>query len=417
MVRLPKPFQHQREILNSDARFKVVVCGRRWGKTALGLMAVLLGHGSDGRFRGALSGGKVWWVAPSYGIAQELWLDLCRACAPVMLRKSEVLMRIDLPGGGSVRIRSAENPQSLVAVGLDGVVIDEAGIVDGLAWRESLRPALSDRLGWAIFIGTPKGYNWFHDLFVTAGGDDAAQWQRWQRPTSDNPIIQPAEIADAKLTMGIRLFAQEYQANFIGIEGAEFDPSYFDETIWLERWPDDAELWLRVVALDPSKGKTDKSDYSAFVKLALGRDGTMYCEAELERCDCRQVVDRGLEIGRQFRPDAFGIETNQFQEVLANNLADRSKQVGFMLPIWTLDNRLNKNVRIRSTLTPYLARKEIKFLRTRGTRLLVEQLQAFPVADYDDGPDALEMAVRLVRSLYEGAADATGSAETAVVAE
>ena len=118
---------HQRPILLSPARFKVVVCGRRWGKTASGLMATVKGHGTyRGQRKGAIDGGRIWWIAPNYGIASDIWRDLKRACRDAWIAKNEVERRIELPGGGSVTVKSADNPDSLRGSGLDGVVVDEA---------------------------------------------------------------------------------------------------------------------------------------------------------------------------------------------------------------------------------------------------------------------------------------------------
>ena len=103
--------EHQQRVLLSPKRFKLLACGRRWGKTALGLIAVLVGHGAQrGQYRGALDGGKIWWVAPSYPIASEVWRDLKRAVKDIAVRVNEVERRVDLPGGGSVMVKSADNP-------------------------------------------------------------------------------------------------------------------------------------------------------------------------------------------------------------------------------------------------------------------------------------------------------------------
>jgi hypothetical protein len=246
---------------------------------------------------------------------------------------------------------------------------------------------------------TPNGLNWFHELFVDAGRKPG--WQRWQRPSSDNPIVTAAELQSVKDEIGVRAFAQEHEAQFVDIAGAEFNGAYFGESIWFDDWPEG--MRLRVVALDPSKGKTDKADYSAFVMLALDMDGVMWIDAQMARRDPRQIVDDGLDIARWFRPNAFGIEANQFQEVLAGIFAERSKAAGMMLPIHAIFNRIDKRARIRGTITPYLARGEFRFRRNSpGARLLVEQLRGFPIAKYDDGPDALEMAVSLTRQLFQG---------------
>jgi predicted phage terminase large subunit-like protein len=398
VVYLPKAMAHQREILLSPARFKVVACGRRWGKTGVGLLATLKGHGSyRGQFRGAIDGGNIWWVAPTFVVARKIWRDLKKACRNAWVDKSEIEKRIELPGGGSVTVMSADNPDGLRGDGLDGVVMDEAAFTDEKVWKESIRPALSDKLGWAIFISTPQGKNWFHEIFQRAGNDGATTWARWQRPTSDNPLIPESELREAELDVGSVSFAQEYLAQFTDRQGTEFSGSYFNEKIWFDDWP---ELRAKVLTLDPSKGKSEKSDYAAFVMLGLGHDGTLYCDANLERIDVSRIVDYGIDLARTWAPEGFGVEVNQFQELLATQFIEKSKQNGMMLPIFEITNTTNKVTRIRATLTPFLSRGEIKFKRSsRGAKLLVDQLREFPIADHDDGPDALEMGVRLMRHL------------------
>jgi predicted phage terminase large subunit-like protein len=364
-------------------------------------MATIQGHGPErGARRGAIDGGNVWWVAPTYGVAAKIWRDLKLACGRAWRDKSEVERRIVLPSGGAITVKSADRPDSLRGDGLDGLVIDEAAFVTPEVWRDVLRPALSDRQGWAVFISSPNGRNWFYDLFQLAGRDGATWW-RWQRPTGDNPIIRPEELEAAREEVGLRSYSQEYLAQFVDQAGAEFAGEYFGEGAWFREWPAADQVRWRVIAVDPSKGKTDKSDYSAIVRLALAWDGTLYVAGDLERRDARKIVDDTIRAAAEFRPDAVGFEANQFQEVLVDLVVERTKAAGLMLPVHGITSTEAKRTRIRATLTPYLARGEIRFLSgDRGTKLLVEQLQAFPVADYDDGPDALEMAVTLARHLF-----------------
>lgn len=175
---------------------------------------VTRGHGQQRRQRlGAIDGGNIWWVAPSYGVASDIWRDLKRACRNAWTDKWEVERRIQLPSGGSVTVKSADNPDNLRGSGLDGVVLDEAASIKPEVWRQSLRPALSDRQGWAVFIGTPKGFNWFHDLFQYAGA--ASDWERFQRPSSDNPLLNEHELDEARKEIGSYAFSQEYKAEFV----------------------------------------------------------------------------------------------------------------------------------------------------------------------------------------------------------
>src|SRR5690606_33747913 len=104
------------------------------------------------------------------------------------------------------------------------VVMDEAAFMQERAWREKLRPTLSDRGGWATFISTPNGQNWFYNLFQQA---DRSSWQRWQRPTRENPLIPQSELDEAVEAIGPRAFSQEYGAQFVNVEGAEWPSDYF----------------------------------------------------------------------------------------------------------------------------------------------------------------------------------------------
>lgn len=358
------------------------------------------GHGPKrGTFRGAIDGARVWWIAPTYPVANEIiWPDLKRALWQAAVDKSESEHYIELPGGGSVSVKSADNPDSLRGAGLDGVVFDEAAFAKERVWSEVVSPMLADRMGWAIFPSTPNGCNWFYDLYQNAHGED---WARWQSPTSVNPLIKPKELERQKQRIGLRAFAQEFEAQFTSQAGAEFPADYFRDSIWFDDWPADEDIRFRVVALDPSLGKTDKSDYSAFVSLALDWSGTMWIDADMARRDPRTIVDDGMIIVERFKPDAFGVEAVGFQSILADIFAERSKLKGLMLPLHAIHNTEHKRTRIRARLTPYLARGEFRFKRgSPGAKLLVDQTRAFPIERHDDGPDALEMAVRLTQHLF-----------------
>lgn len=399
-VTLPRPLPHQLDVLLSSARHKVVACGRRWGKTASGLLATIRGHGPErGALKGAIDGGQIWWVGPTFPITSGIWRQLKRATQDGWSHKDEVERRIEFPSGGSVTVKSADNPDSLRGEGLDGLVCDEAAFFSENAWKAALRPALSDKQGWVMFISTPNGFNWFHQLFANAYERNG--WARWQRPTADNPLIPEDELRESLLDLGEVLFAQEYGAQFVDLAGAEFTASYFRDSMWFKDWPRLDLFPFRVQTCDPSLGKTDKSDYQAHILMGLDPEGTMWVEADLRRRDRVQLTNDMLDLAQLFRPQAVGIESNMWQVMLADALYNASRATGMGLPIWPMLNWENKIVRIRATLTPYLSRHEFKFRDTPGTRMLVEQLRLFPQGEYDDGPDALELAVRLMRDVFQ----------------
>lgn len=382
---------HQLPVLTADSRFKLLACGRRWGKTAIGLVSVLIGHGPRrGKYRGAVDGGRIWWIVPTYPIASEVWRDLSRSVGDCAVKRSEVERRIELPGGGSVMVKSADNPDSLRGAGLDGVVIDEAAFCPADVWHKAIPPTIADRMGWAMLLSTPNGFNWFQELFDAASTDK--DWAVFQRPTADNPLIRPTELERLKRGMPIAAYLQEHEARFTAVSGAEFPAEYFDDSIWCDEWPENAAA--TVVALDPSKGRNAKrGDYSAAVACGF-YDGRLYVDASLERVPVVQAVDNTLSLAFRHRAKAVIYEANNFQEeavgpVFAQRLEGNRLHGLRVIPV---THTTNKEGRIQS-LDPYLRNGTLRFMRTPGCKLLVDQLREFPMAKHDDGPDALETAI------------------------
>lgn len=263
-AKLPAPLPHQLPMLQCDSRFMILVCGRRWGKTVLGLLICLVGHGQNKKWKGALQGGHVWWIAPTYGIASLIWRDLKDCLADVWLDKSEVDKRIDLPGGGSITVKSSDNPDTLRGAGLDGVVFDEAAYMSEEVWTLSIRPALADHGGWAVFISTPKmddekkGEEWFKRLFLEAMKNP--MWSWWQRPTMDNPTIKPDEL-EALKKMPDLAYRQEIMAEFVNVDEGLFKREWFRQY-----YTDESNYYLRT---DEGLLTVRKSDCEVFCTVDL----------------------------------------------------------------------------------------------------------------------------------------------------
>jgi predicted phage terminase large subunit-like protein len=207
-----------------------------------------------------------------------------------------------------------------------------------------------------------------------------------------------------------------YQQDPVAPGSTEWPPEFFGPGIWFDDWPDFA--WrARVMSLDPSKGRKAKSgDYSAFVQLAVDPAGNLWVDADLDNgrpveplkshaCG-RSIVGDGLDLIRAWKPQAFVVEINGFQELVATAFQRVAGERGMVVPIWTINSTEPKPSRIR-TLGTYLAQKRLRVRNTRGGRLLVAQMKEFPNGTYDDGPDALKMAEvmadRLINGQREGA--------------
>lgn len=181
---------------------------------------------------------------------------------------------------------------------------------------------------------------------------------------------------------------------------------------WFDTWPDNCSL--KVMALDPSCGRESKpGDYQALILFGRTPDGTEWVEADMGkrpmtaardpagRALTEGMVENAVEQYRRFKPEGLALETNTFQQLLTIPLRTEAKARKVDLKISPLNNYVAKNVRIRR-LGDVLGRRGMRFRRTSGTRLLVEQLKQFPTADHDDGPDALEMARRVAIELHNG---------------
>ncbi len=201
-----------------------------------------------------------------------------------------------------------------------------------------------------------------------------------------------------------------YQQHPPEVLDAEFRPEYFSDAIWFDQWPGVAEVVDRVMTLDPSLGEGENCDFSAFVMLMLDRRGILWIDADLDRRDTYRIAVDAIRLARAFQPSTLRIESNGFQRLLADPIARLSRQAGLMLPVEGWQNTASKATRIRG-LSPYLARGEFRFRRNSpGTALLIEQLKGFPTCKHDDGPDALAMALEVVRARFHGTreADADG---------
>lgn len=208
-----------------------------------------------------------------------------------------------------------------------------------------------------------------------------------------------------RLDIGPAAFAAEKQGVPHNSELCEWPESYFGPEIWFDAWPE-APL-LRTLALDPSKGTDARlGDYSAYAYLAVDATGTLYADADLKRRTLEEMIAAGVEGHARFRPHAFGCEANAWQHLLAGQFATAFAAAGLLAARTELiENHLPKIQRVR-TLGKHLAAGKLKFRRgSPGAELLVEQLRDFPLGEHDDGPDALEMAIRLAERLLRPPAD------------
>jgi predicted phage terminase large subunit-like protein len=198
------------------------------------------------------------------------------------------------------------------------------------------------------------------------------------------------------------MFEALYQQQPPDVIDTEFPSEYFADAVWFVDYPPDQEIICRATYVDPSLGKTDKSDYSAIVNVCLDNSGRYWVDADLRRRPATQVVYDAIEGYQANRSVCLGCEVNAFQELLGVQMQDEAQRRGLDCFFVGLVNTISKLVRIRQ-LTPLLAAGRLRFKRNSpGVNLLMEQLRGFPAHKHDDGPDALEGAVRLCQRITSG---------------
>ena len=218
-VRLHKRHVGQQQIVENPARFKVVMCGRRFGKTALGIREAC---------DVAIAGHPVGWFAPTYKYVLEVWRELLQRLQPIIARSNDQERRIELVTGGVIEMWTLDTPDPGLGRKYKLAVIDEAGIVPDLLmiWQRAIRPTLVDLSGHGLFLGTPRGRrHGFMVLFNRGNDPHDPDWASFRAKTLDNPYIPVEEVEAARRELPPEVFAQEFEgiptddgANPFGLE-------------------------------------------------------------------------------------------------------------------------------------------------------------------------------------------------------
>lgn len=203
----------QAKIVTDPHRFKVAICGRRFGKTHLAIREIAKAASKPNQ--------EVYYVSPSYRMSKTIaWRKLKNRLQDLrwVQKVNESELTLTLKNGSVISLKGADNYDSLRGIGLDYLVMDEFADIDPLAWFEVLRPALSDKQGKALFLGTPKGMNWAYELFQMPE-EDPKNWSSYQFTTIDGGNVTAEEIENARRDLDERTFRQEYMGTFETFSG------------------------------------------------------------------------------------------------------------------------------------------------------------------------------------------------------
>jgi len=378
-IRIPPIDLHegQRRILESPARFKVIAAGRRFGKTLLAVEWLALMDG------GALDGASVGFFAPTYKLLMEVWSDFERTLKPVTAKASRTEMRIELITGGKLDFWTLEDPDAGRGRKYHRIVIDEAAHARYLkdAWEQAISPTLTDYRGQAWFISTPKGLNYFYELFRR--GQDAAHpdWAAFHMPTTVNPHVPADEIEQRRRELPELVFRQEHLAEFVVMGAGLVKPEMLADA----PCPPDLPI---VLAVDLAISEKDGADFSAIVALAREPEsGIVYIkEVERFRAGFHDILTRIKAAAARHRPRIIAVEQTQFQAAVVQELL-RTTQ----LPVRGIRPDRDKVTRF----APLLTRYEQRLVRHDPAGVPAsfrDELLAFPEGQHDDMVDAASYA-------------------------
>ena len=211
--------ENQMTVYQSKARFICLNCGRRFGKTWFAAAKVIIK---------ALEkpGGIYWLVSPTFAQTDIMW-RMVQKLLPRKYTKQVFLGKlcIELTNGATIWAKSAEKYDNLRGEGLDGVVLDEAAMIHPDAWFKVIRPALMDKLGWAMFCTTPRGKNWYYKLYqkgVKTHGSYNKNWESFTFSSYDNPFLEREELEEIVQDLSELEYEQEILAIFLSDGGTVF---------------------------------------------------------------------------------------------------------------------------------------------------------------------------------------------------
>jgi len=391
----------QREVFADTARFKVVVAGRRCGKTRMSAVTMLV-KGLECKSTDA----TVLYVAPTYGMARTLMWDLLLVLGEPIIAKSNVNDgEITLINKVKLRIRGADNPDSLRGMKLYYAVIDEMKDIKATTWELIIRPALSDLKAGALIIGTPEpGESLFRDYFNLGISGHDPEWKSWHFTTEDNELIDPREIEAARRSMSTMAFKQEFLASFDSMGSDIFKEE------WLLYSADEPRegSWFIAVDLagfedvsDPNKKRY--LDDTAIAVVKVMDDGKWWVKKiEHGRWDVRETAVRILLAIRNVRPLSVGIEKGSLQRAVMPYLTDQMRKNNVFAHIEAIPTSgASKENRVIYALQGMFEHGRIILNQRENWDKFKDQLLMFPSKkSHDDLPDALSMIQHLVSVSY-----------------
>lgn len=410
----------QQQVYNSPARFKVVVAGRRSGKTHYAAINLILEGLKNTSPRGFdMIDSHVYYIATSLPAARKnIWKKLKRIVRPILKNPTRDIkekdMTIVLPNGRHIICLGADDPEALRGPSLSFAVLDEYADMHPDTWETVISPALSDMDGGALFIGTPKGKNHFYQIYHYGLSGQDPEWESFTFTSASNPMISPKEIESAKKRMSREAFEQEYNASFRTKSSKFFSQGDFI-SMSLEEFRSLNLDGTTYMAIDPngfkdvnglSNAQLQRLDQTAIAVVFVTATGWYVLDMIHGRWGVRETSLQIIRAAQKYKPAKLGIEKGALKSAIMPYLNDQMRRLNVYPNVVELSHGGQRKVdRIVWALQGRFQNKRIFFVREQDNEewidYLMDQLMDFPdPLSHDDGPDALAYIDQIANTVY-----------------
>jgi len=363
----------QLQIFKSDARFKIVVAGRRFGKSYLSAWLLLI-NAIQSKSK------DVFYIAPTFQQAKDImWSMLKDLGQDLIVQAYENTAVLTLINGRKIYLKGSDRPETLRGTGISYVVLDEYASMKPVVWEQIIRPSLADVQGRALFIGTPAGKNHFFDLYNDAEEDN--EWDRFQFRSIDNPFLPATEIQASRKNMSTMSFRQEFEASFETFTGGIFKEEWFK----VEEEPEEGTY---CIAIDPAgyeqsekerNLKRSRLDETAIAIVKIDRDKWWVKDILHGRWNIKETAKRILKAAINVEASTIGIEVGALRNAILPYLEDEMRTENQWLSIAELRHGgKKKNDRITWSLQGRMEHGQITFNPEKDWKVFISQLLDFP---------------------------------------
>lgn len=420
--------ESQLEIFEDAARFKVVAAGRRFGKSFLACVMLILAALAEFSESGKdLQNKEVYYIAPTFEQGKKIMWPLLKMLARMeseggLIRQAHENTAVaTLINGRRISIKGADRPDSLRGVGISFAALDEYAFMKADVWELIIQPALADVEGGAVFIGTPEGKNHFYDLFekARAHAPGYEDWNAWQFESLKNPTLSAKEIARSISTMSVSAARQEFGASFNSGGGVHIHEAWWK---FAERTSNFGQYYVAVDLAgfadsgSLKRGQLKIKDEHAIAIAKCSEDGWFVEDIITGQWDVRRTALEIVKVYADYRPVKLGIEKGVLKNAVGPYLEDEMKRLNkyFLVHdlshggehkenriLWALQGRLEKG---RIALNKEESRHDAVDPHPSGQpwqRRLMEQGNDFPsTLSHDDMLDALAYIDQLADTVY-----------------